>query len=102
MSVITFTVLGLIILLKICLPLNLYRGLVFGGAVLLEAGALTAAAIVSYKIGVEQSIIAIDFPSLTLVNWFVIGIIILAISSIYLIVTYIVEVFRGEHSNAKD
>lgn len=102
MCVITFTVLGLIILLKICLPLNLYRGLVFGGATLLEAAALTAAAIVSYKVGVEQSIIAIDFPSLTIVNWFVIGIIILATSSIYLIVTYIVEVFRGEHNNAKN
>ena len=102
MSVITFTILGLVILLKICLPLNLYRGIVFGGAVLLEGSLLTAAAIVSYKIGVEQSIIAIDFPSLTLVNWFVIGIILLATSSIYLIVSYIVEVFRGEHNNVKN
>jgi hypothetical protein len=102
MSVITFTILGLVILLKICLPLNKYRSFVFGGAVLIEGSLLTAAAIVSYKVGVEQSIIAINFPSLTLVNWFTIGIMLLAASSIYLIVSYIVEVFRGEHNNVKN
>ena len=102
MSVIVFTLLGLIILLKICLPFNKYRAFVFGGAVFLELGLLTAAALVSYFVGVEQSIIAIDFPSLTIVNWFTIGIIILITSTIYLITTYIVEVFKGEHSNAKN
>ena len=102
MSVIVFTILGLVILFKICLPLNLFRSIVFGGAVLLEGALLTAAAIISYKVGVEQSVIHIDFPSLTLVNWFVIGIIIIASTAIYLAVTYIVEVFRGEHNNVKD
>lgn len=102
MSVIVFTILGLIILLKICLPLNKYRAIVFAGSATIEAGLLVAAAIVSYKVGVEQSVLAIDFPSLTLVNWFAIGIILLVTIAIYLIVTYIVEVFRGEHNNVKD
>ena len=102
MSVIAFTILGLVVLLKICLPLNKYRGLVFAGAAILEAGLLVAAGFVSFKVGVKESIIAINFPSLTLVNWFVIGIIVVITSAIYLIATYIVEALRGEHDNAKD
>ena len=102
MSVITFTILGLVVLLKICLPLNKYRGLVFAGAAILEAGLLVAAGFVSFKVGVKESIIAINFPSLTLVNWFVIGIIVVITSAIYLIATYIVEALRGEHDDAKD
>ena len=102
MSVIAFTVLGLVVLLKVCLPFNKYRALVFGGAAFLEVALLVTAAIVSYKIGVTESIVAINFPSLTLVNWFVVGIIIVLTTSIYLIVSYIVEALRGEHQNDKD
>ncbi len=102
MSVIVFTILGLVVLLKICLPFNKYRAIVFAGAATVEAGLLVAAAIVSYKIGVKESIVAINFPSLTLVNWFVIAIIIVLAVATYLIVSYVVEVFRGEHQNAKD
>lgn len=102
MSVIVFTILGLVVLLKICLPFNKYRAIVFAGAATVEAGLLVAAAIVSYKIGVKESIVAINFPSLTLVNWFVIAIIIVLAIATYLIVSYVVEVFRGEHQNAKD
>ena len=102
MSVIVFTILGLVVLLKICLPFNKYRAIVFAGAATVEAGLLVAAAIASYKIGVKESIVAINFPSLTLVNWFVIAIIIVLAIATYLIVSYVVEVFRGEHQNAKD
>lgn len=102
MSVIVFTILGLVVLLKICLPFNKYRAIVFAGAATVEAGLLVAAAIVSYKIGVKESIVAINFPSLTLVNWFVIAIIIVLAIATYLIVSYVVEVFRGEHQNVKD
>lgn len=102
MSVVVFTILGLVVLLKICLPFNKYRAIVFAGAATVEAGLLVLAAIISYKIGVKESIIAINFPSLTLVNWFVIAIIIVLAIATYLIVSYVVEVFRGEHQNAKD
>ena len=102
MSVITFTVIGLIILLKICLPFTKYRAIVFAGSALVEVGLLVAAAIISYKVSVQASIIAINFPVLTLVNWFVIGIIVILTVATYLIVSYIVEVFRGEHLDVKD
>ena len=102
MSVIVFTVLGLVVLLKICLPFNKYRAIVFAGASVLEVGLLVAAGFVSYKVSVKASIVAIDFPSLTLVNWFAIAIIIVLATAIYLIVSYVVEVFKGEHQNVKD
>ena len=102
MSIITFTVLGLVVLLKICLPFNKYRALVFAGAATVEVGLLVAAGFVSYKIGVKESIIAIDFPSLTLVNWFAIAIILVITIAIYLIVSYVVEVLKGEHEDVKN
>ena len=102
MCVITFTLIGLVILLKICLPLNKYRAFVFGGASTLEIGLLVAAAFISYKVGVKESVIAISFPSLTLVNWMVIAIILVLTVATYLIVTYVIEVFKGEHVYVKN
>ena len=102
MAVISFTIVGLFILLKICLPFTKYRAIVFAGAATLEVGLLVAAALVSYFVGVKESIVAINFPYLTLVNWFVTGIIIVMTVSIYFIATYIVEIFKGEHLDVKD
>ena len=102
MSVLGFTIMGLFVLLKICLPFSLYRGFVFGGTVLIEAGLSIAAAFASFKIGVSASVLEIDFPSLTIVNYFTLGIMIVLIASIYILVSYIVEIFRGEHLNVKN
>ena len=90
------------VLLKICLPYNKYRALVFAGSATLEVGLLVAAGFVSYKIGVKESIIAIDFPSLTLVNWFAVGIIIVIAIATYLIVSFVVETLKGEHFDDKN
>ena len=108
MSVIVFTVLGLVVLLKICLPFNKYRALVFAGAATVEVGFLVAAAIISFKVTNTESFVykfltfGIDFPSLTLVNWFAIAIIIVLAVAIYLIVSYVVEVLKGEHKDVKN
>ena len=109
MSVIVFTVLGLVILLKICLPFNKYRAIVFAGAATLEVGLLVTAGILSYTLQNKVNTqlyklvtFGINFPSLTLVNWFAIAIIIVLAVAIYLIVSYVVEVFKGEHQNVKD
>ncbi len=101
MSVILFTVLGLVVLFKISLPMNKYRLIVFISSVVLEIGMLVGAGLISYYVGVEESILAIDYPSLTLVNYFVILILTVLTSTIYLSTSYIVEVLKGEH-NVKD
>ena len=104
MSVIAFNIIALIILLKICLPFSKYRACVFAGAATVEIGLVTLAAILSYKhlVKGKEWIISIDFASLTLVNWFVLGIIVILVSALYLIITYIIEVFKGDHLNDKN
>ena len=99
-AVIIFNVLGLAVLAKVCMPFNKHRGLVFFGTTMLEVGLLVGAGVVSYLIGVKESILSIDFPSLTLVNWFVIAIIVVITIAVYLIVSYVVETLKGEGKNA--
>ena len=99
-AVIIFNILGLAVLAKVCMPFNKHRGLVFFGTAMLEVGLLAAAGAVSYLIGVKESILSIDFPSLTLVNWFVVAIIIVITMAIYLIVSYVLETLKGEGKNA--
>ena len=102
MSVIAFNFMSLVILLKICLPFSRYRAIVFSGAAVVEIGLVTLAAFLSYKGNVNESIIAIDFQSITLMNWFVLGIIVILVSALYLIINYIIEVFKGDHLNDKN
>ncbi len=102
MSVLAFNIITLVILLKVCLPFSKYRALVFAGAATVEAGLIALAAVLSYKFHVAETIVSINFTELTLVNWFVIGIIVILVSALYLVVTYIIEVFQGEHLNDKN
>lgn len=101
-SIIIFNLLGLAVLARICMPFNKHRGLVFFGTTMLEIALLIGAGIVSYLVGVKESILSIDFPSLTLVNWFVISIIVVLSIAVYLIVSYVVETLKGEGKNAKN
>lgn len=102
MSVLAFNIISLVILLKICLPFSRYRAFVFAGAATVEIGLVALAAVLSYRNHINESIIAINFQALTLVNWFVLGIIVILVSALYLIITYIIEVFKGEHLNDKN
>ena len=102
MAVVIFNLLAVAVLAKVCMPLNKHRALVFVGMGLLQCALLAGAAVVSYLISVDKSILAIDFPSLTLVNWFVIAIIIVISIAIYLIVSYVVETLKGENSDVKN
>lgn len=102
MSVLCFTVVGVGTLLKICLPLNKYRGFVFAGSTLVSFAALGLAALVTYKWDIKYSILMIDFKSLTPVNYFVCGLVIIITIALFFVGTYIVEVIKGEHQNVKD
>ena len=102
MSVTIMTVLGLVVLYKICNPINLYRGLSLGGVVLVEGALVAATVLLSISNDVVRENIGLHFDSLTLVNWFIIAIIIVIVVATYLLVSYIVEALKGEHQNAKD
>ena len=102
MSVTIMTVLGLVVLYKICNPINLYRGLSLGGVVLVEGALVAATVLLSISNDAVRENIGLHFDSLTLVNWFIIAIIIVIVVATYLLVSYIVEALKGEHQNAKD
>ena len=109
MAVITFTIIGLVVLLKICLPFNKYRVFVFAGAATIEIGLLVTMGFLSYSLQgkelvkiADDFVNAINFPALTLVNWLVIAIMIVLTVSTYLIISYVVEVLKGEHQDVKD
>ncbi len=102
MSVLCFTVVGVGTLLKICLPLNKYRGLVFIGSTLVSFAALGLAALITYQWDIKYSILIINFKSLTPVNYFVCGLVIIITIALFFVSTYIIEVIKGEHQNVKD
>lgn len=101
LSVITFSLISIAVLFKCFVRFELYSLLSFIGITLVFAGLSTAGVLIAYKNSVMNSILLIDFPSLTIVNYFVLGIVIIIVASFYLLVSYIVEIIKGEHLHAK-
>ena len=102
LSIMTISILGIAVLFKCYTRFKLYSLIAFIITTVLFVGLTTAAVIISYKVGVAQSMLEIDFPSLTLVNYFVFGLVIIVIASFYLLLSYIIEIFRGEHLHVKN
>ena len=102
LSIMTISILGIAVLFKCYTRFKLCSLIAFIITTVLFVGLATAAVIISYKVGVAQSMLEIDFPSLTLVNYFVFGLVIIVIASFYLLLSYIIEIFRGEHLHVKN
>ena len=99
MSSIIFTVIAWSFLLKVCRPFTLYRGIVFGVCTLVTFGGLTAAALISMFAPEEINIFHYAFKEMNPVNYCVTGIVLVSLVTIYLAITYIVEVLKGERKN---
>ena len=99
MSSIIFTVIAWSFLLKICRPFTLYRGIVFGVCTLVTFGGLTAAALISMFAPAEINIFPYAFKEMNPVNYCVTGIVLVSLVTLYLAITYIVEVLKGESKN---
>lgn len=97
MSSVTFSILGLVILFRVCQPLNKYRGIVFGTATFIELAIMAAAIIVTYVTGTSKdTIILIPFEKMTEVSWFITFMVIIVSSGLYLLITYILKVLKGD------
>ncbi len=96
MAVVCLSTLSLVILYKVCDPLNKYRGIVFGSAVASYIGIIALSYYISVTKSVDASILKIDFGSLTGENWFITGLIIFLLAGVYLIVNQIIEIATGE------
>lgn len=99
MSSIIFTVIAWSFLLKVCRPFTLYRGIVFGVCTLVTFGGLTAAALISMFAPAEINIFHYAFKEMNPVNYCVTGIVLVSLVTLYLAITYIVEVLKGERKN---
>lgn len=97
MSAIIFTIVAIFTLLKICLPFSKYRAFVFGISASISVLGLGLAALLSYTIGEKKSLFHLDFTSLNPMNYFEVAIVLAILVTIYLAITYIIEVTKGEH-----
>lgn len=96
MSAIIFTIIANAVLFKICQSFNKYRTIIFSASVFATVAGLTAAALISLFADPKFNIFHLNFQSMNPVNYFVAGIITLALLTIYLATTLIVGIFKGE------
>ena len=102
MSSIVFTGIAWSFLLKVCRPFTIYRAVVFGVCSLITFGGLIAAALISLYAAPEINIFHYAFNEMNAVNYFVTGIVLISLVTLYLAITYIVEVLKGERKNANN
>ena len=98
MSVITFSVLGIVCLYRVCSPLNKYRAIVLACSAAVNATALIVSAILTYNLGhVEQRILRIPFTDMSGPAYLTMAIIIIVYAALYLYIYRLIEIKRGEH-----
>lgn len=103
MCAITFSILGIVILYKVCEPLSKYRLFVLIGSIFFTFTLGGIALIVTNVQGTsDNSILRIPFEKMTPTAWFTALVVIIVSSALYLLVTYIIKVLKGEDSNAKN
>ncbi len=102
MCSIMFTIISIFTLMKICQPLNKYRGIIFGSCAFICVALLVAAGILTYKVGYENSLFRIPFTEMNAVNYFETAIITTLLSTLYIGVTYIIDTLRGGNRNVKN
>lgn len=96
MSAIMFTVIANAVLLKICRPFNKYRGIVFGISTFITIAGLTASALLSLFADPRLNIFHLNFKEMNPINYFVAALITVALLTLYLTITYIVGVMKGD------
>ncbi len=102
MAVLAFTVIAGAVLFKVCLPLDKYRGIVFGSAISLMVILLSVSAVLAYNGSSLGAFFKIDFKSLTPLNYVQVLVIAVIFISLYLFLTFLVNYLlkkKGETSN---
>ena len=98
MSVITFSVLGIVCLYRVCSPLDKYRAVVLACSAVVNAVALILSAIFTYKLGhVEQRMLRIPFNDMSGPAYLTMAIIIIVYAALYLYIYRLIEIKKGEH-----
>ena len=99
MSVITFSVLGLAFLYRVCSPLSKYRKIVLIASIATNAVAILVTMIISYAMQITEPILKIPYLDLGGPSYLTMIVIILIFGAIYLIIYRIMNVDKGEEKN---
>ena len=96
MSVITFSILGLVFLFKVCSPFSKYRKIVFIGATAVNVVLLIGTFVVTYATGKVESLLQIPYLEMNGPSYFAMSIIIVVFAAIYLFAYQMVAILKGE------
>ena len=97
MGVLTFSVLGVVCLYRVCSPLNKYRAIVLICSAVVNAAALIISGILTYKLGhPENRLLRIPFDDMSGPAYLTTAIIILVFAAVYLYVYRLIEIKKGE------
>jgi hypothetical protein len=98
MATIVFSCMSVAVLYKTSTPLSKYRRIIFLITLCLVVLVLGGSAVYSITTG-NDNLLLINFNVLTTQNLIQTAIITIISIATYLVVTYIIEVFKGEHDN---
>ena len=96
MAVICFTLVAIVVLLKICIPLDKYRGIVFGLAALATIGSLLVSGAIVYCNPTYKSILKIDYLSLSPFNYAQIVVVSGIVCVLYLFLTFLFNTLKNK------
>ena len=96
MSIIAFSILGLVFLYKVCSPFSKYRKIVFLSTIGVNVVFLVVTAIITYSTGETEKILQIPYLEMGGQSYMTTGIIVVMFAAIYLFVYRLIEVFKGE------
>ena len=102
MSVLAYSIFSVVVLYKVCSPLDKYRALVFAVTSVVGVGVLTGFIIYSYFGAMEQNFLKLGAGYLNMRNWLILSLVLVCATSLYLYVTYLVGVLRGRIKGRKN
>ena len=102
MSVIAFSVLGLMILYKVCSPLNKYRTIILASAAGINVVFLIVTLIVTLATNKTEPILQIPYLEMSGPAYLVTGIIVAIFAAIYLFTYRIIDIKKGENLEDED
>ena len=96
MSIIAFSILGIVFLYKVCSPLSKYRKIILISIAGINAALLIGTAIATYVSGKTERLLQIPYLEMSGPAYFTMAVIIIVFAAIYLFVYRIIAVVKGD------
>ena len=100
MSVITFSILGIAFLYKVCSPMSKYRFIIFISIVVINVLFLAVTSIVSLVMGIIEPVLQIPYIEMNGPSLLTTAIVTIVCASIYLFTYQMIAIYKGDkHEN---